>query len=173
MPRERRTVGRFRVTAIAAILIIVVSIGAISIGALLYYRYPQETTIQQLLANPQIYNGRTVKVYGLVVKNIGSFWGEQYDLYADYPTPFNPNVRGTFVALAVKPSEIESYVAYTWDGGRFQRSTSALANPIVVIEGIFHDQGRVPDAPQFYIEVHTIQYSMATISGQLLLVDEN
>ena len=49
-----------------------------------YYRYPQETTIQQLLSNPQIYDGKTVKVYGLVVENTGSFWGERYDLYQDY-----------------------------------------------------------------------------------------
>lgn len=114
--------------------------------------YPEEVEIAGLLSNARLYDGKMVKVHGFLVKNTGLFWGEVYDLYAVDPIQVEKTVC---VALTTKSEILERYVLYTWDGVEFTRIRENVypAGSILVVEGIFHDQGMVVDAPQYYIDV--------------------
>jgi hypothetical protein len=115
--------------------------------------YPKEVGIRDLLTNASMYNGKLVKARGYIARNIGAFFGETYDLYTSDPTNLyfaaNP-----FVALSGNSSDLEAYTSFTYDGRTFEARPGRVA--LVVVEGTFHDQGPVLDAPQYYIEVSKV-----------------
>jgi len=148
------------VMGIATVLVVVVLCAFIlQSGVLAGILYPKGIMVYQLANSPQLYVDKKVKVSGFMLKNIGTFWGETYDLI-DYLyespryAPREMQTSGTFkVALAGKAEMLEPLVHFTFDGRDYKR---LLGTPDerVVIEGIFRDQGQVVDAPRYYIEVN-------------------
>jgi len=115
--------------------------------------YRKEVGIRDLLANASMYNGKLVKTRGYIARNIGAFYGETYDLYTSDPTNLyfaaNPSV-----ALGGNSSDLEAYTSFTYDGRTFEAMPGRVG--LVIVEGTFHDQGPVVDAPRYYIDVSKV-----------------
>jgi len=143
-----------RTLKIAAVSFVVLAVLGLAVFLLpLGVMYPKELPIQDLIANSRVYNGNSVKVRGYIVRNVGAFFGEVYDLYA-YDPRNQPRAANPSVALAGNSSDLEAYTSFTCDGPTFEARPGRVG--LVVVEGTFHDQGLVMDAPRYYIDVSKV-----------------
>ncbi len=115
----------------------------------------EEIDIQDIEKNPLSYDKNRVIVKGILVKNIDSFFGEVYHLYAANTSSglIDENIH---VALQVRdPSSHfdQNYVSYVFDGREFNKTASKM----VEIRGVVHYFGETVDAAPYYIEIDSIE----------------
>lgn len=113
-----------------------------------YVAYPV-VTIGDILAQPQGFSGRRVAVKGVLVKNVGAYWGGTYSLY---PSDTGIAKDSPHIELSVTGIS-ENLVGLTFDGSGFQKRDGC---PRVTVKGVFRDRGLVADAPRYFIEVSSI-----------------
>lgn len=109
-----------------------------------------------ILENPQLYDNKAVTLSGVVVRNVGNFFGPEYELAVfDGSKEFNVATAGQ-VALTPKEGskflDLSRTVSYTFDG----RNYTLIEYRTISFEGTIHYVGEASDSPPFYFEVERI-----------------
>ncbi len=116
---------------------------------------PKPVNVSDIIDNPKLYDGKTVTLSGVVVKNVGAFFGPVYELAVfDSSKTFD---LATAKQVALTPKEgsnidLSRTVSYTFDGHDY----ALIEYRTITFEGAIHYVGEAADSPPFYFEVELI-----------------
>jgi len=106
--------------------------------------------------DPQIYDQKRIEVEGIIIENVGAFFGARYTLAQTTPTePFKIEDTKKIALNWGGGSDINfsNYVSYIFNGADY----AEVRKKRVVIEGTMIYYGDVLDAPPYYIAIDNIQ----------------
>ncbi|MBU4245822.1 MAG: hypothetical protein ABIF85_03635 [Nanoarchaeota archaeon] len=117
---------------------------------------PKQVNASDIIDNPQSYDGKAVTLSGVVVRNVGNFFGPEYELAVfDNSKEFNVETADQIALIPKEGSsllDLSRTVSYTFDG----RNYSLIEYHAITFEGTIHYVGEASDSPPFYFEVEGI-----------------
>jgi hypothetical protein len=156
-----------KIAGAIVLLAVVIGVSGIILGTMTYggsapaspILQPSEVSIEDLLGNPRLYDGKAVAVHGYLVKDTSSSLGAIYILCTGDPRK-HPIAENPCVAVHGKSEILDRYVSFLYDGSRFQSRSGCAAPPgpcvgiqVVVVEGVFHIREGATDFSRHWVEL--------------------
>ncbi|MFH1433044.1 MAG: hypothetical protein ABIG84_07565 [archaeon] len=116
---------------------------------------PNNADVSDIINNPQSYDKTTATLSGVVIKNVGAFFGPEYELAVFDTSKSFDMATAKQVALVSKEgsnTDLSRTVSYTFDG----RSYTLIEHRTVTLKGTIKYIGEATDSPPFYFEVEQI-----------------